>query len=80
MPLALAKAFGLSQIDLLIVSAIVHNVLAFATIALFFTHVYMAAIAIKGAIASMITGYKEEEEIKYLHSSWYKKLKKEGEI
>jgi formate dehydrogenase subunit gamma len=76
----IAKAFGLSQIDLLRVSAIVHNVLAFAIIALFFTHVYMAAIAIKGAIASMITGYKEEEEIKYLHSSWYKKLKKEGEI
>ena len=76
----IAKAFGISQIDLLRVSAIVHNVLAFAVLALFFTHVYMAAIAIKGAIHSMITGYKEHDEVKYLHSSWYKKLKKEGKV
>lgn len=75
-----AKALGVTQIDLLRASAIVHNVLAFAVMALFFTHVYMAAIAIKGAIHSMITGYKEHDEVKYLHSTWYKKLKKEGKI
>jgi formate dehydrogenase subunit gamma len=78
--LGIASTLGLSQIDLLRASAIVHNVLAFAVMALFFTHVYMAAIAIKGAIWSMITGYKEHEEVKYLHSIWYKKLKKQGKI
>jgi len=36
--------------------------------------------AIKGALQSMISGYKEEEEVKYLHSSFYKKLKKEGKV
>jgi len=76
----IAKSLGVSQIDLLRASAIVHNVLAFAVMAFFFTHVYMAAIAIKGAIYSMITGYKEHEEVKYLHSTWYKKLKKEGKV
>ena len=76
----IASALGVTQIDLLRASAIVHNVLAFAVMALFFTHVYMAAIAIKGAIHSMITGYKEHDEVKYLHSTWYKKLKKEGKI
>jgi len=40
----------------------------------------MAVFAIKGAIHSIITGYKEEEEVEYLHSSWYKKLKKQGKI
>ena len=77
---SIASSLGLSQIDLLRVSAIVHNVLAFAVVALFFTHIYMSMFAIKGAIQSMISGYKEEDEIKYLHSSWYKKLKKEGKI
>jgi len=43
-------------------------------------HVYMAAIAIQGAIHSMITGYKEEEEVAILHSSWYKQLKEEGKV
>jgi formate dehydrogenase subunit gamma len=76
----IANLFGLSQIDLLRVSAIIHNILAFFVIALFFIHIYMAAIVIKGAIYSMITGYKEEEEIKYLHSTWYKKLKKDKKI
>lgn len=76
----IAKALGLSQIDLLRAAAIIHNVFAFAVMALFFTHVYMAAFAIKGAIHSMMTGYKEHDEVKYLHSSWYKKLKKQGKL
>ena len=71
---------GLSQIDMLRGSAIVHNVVGFFVVAMFITHVYMSVFAIKGAIWSMITGYKEEEEVEILHSSWYKKLKKEGKI
>lgn len=71
---------GLSQIDLLRASAILHAVVGLAVVALFFTHVYMAVFAIKGAIHSIITGYKEEDEVMHLHSSWYKKLKKQGKI
>ena len=76
----IASFFHLSQIDLLRVAAIVHNVFAFGILALFFTHIYMSIFAIKGALKSMISGYKKEDEIKYLHSSFYKKLKKEGKI
>ena len=71
---------GLSQIDLLRVAAILHAFVGMAVVALFFTHVYMSVFAIKGAINSIITGYKEEEEVEILHSSWYKKLKKQGKI
>lgn len=71
---------GVSQIDILRGSAIVHNVLGMATTALFFVHLYMSIFAIKGAIHSMIHGYKEEEEVEILHSSYYKKLKKEGKL
>lgn len=71
---------GISQIDVLRASAIVHNILGLAVMALFFTHVYMAAFAIKGAIHSIITGYKEEEEIEILHSTYYKELKKEKKL
>ncbi|MGB6328822.1 MAG: formate dehydrogenase subunit gamma, partial [Halarcobacter sp.] len=53
----------------------VHNGLGLAVTALFFTHVYMSVFAIKGAIHSIITGYKEEEEVEILHSSYYKRLK-----
>ena len=34
----------------------------------------MAVFVIKGSIHSMITGYKEEEEVFILHSCWYKEL------
>ena len=71
---------GLSQIDLLRASAILHAVVGLAVVILFFLHIYMAVFAIKGAVHSIITGYKEEEEVEYLHSSWYKKLKKQGKI
>lgn len=71
---------GLSQIDLLRVAAIIHNVVGVAVTALFFVHLYMSLFAIKGAVMSIITGYKEEEEVKILHSSWYKKLKNQGKI
>lgn len=75
-----ATLFGVSQIDLLRISAIIHNVLGMVVATFFMVHVYMAAIAIKGAIHSMITGYKEEEEVAILHSSWYRKLKEEGKV
>mgnify|MGYP000491079433 CR=1 FL=1 len=71
---------GLSQIDFLRVMAIVHNVVGFLVVALFITHVYMSMFAIKGAVHSIIDGYVGEEEIKILHSSWYKKLKEQGKI
>jgi len=34
----------------------------------------MSIFAIKGAIESMIDGYKSEDELKHLHSIFYKKL------
>ncbi len=71
---------GLSQIDLLRVMAILHNVVGFAVVALFITHVYMSMFAIKGAVHSILDGHMEEEEVRILHSSWYKKLKEEGKV
>lgn len=76
----LREISGLSQIDLLRLSAIVHSATAMVITALFITHMYMSIFAIKGAIHSIITGYKEEDEIRILHSSFYKKLKDQGKI
>jgi formate dehydrogenase subunit gamma len=70
----------ISQIDFLRASAIVHNALGLAVVALFFTHVYMAVFAIKGAIHSMIDGHKEEEEVEILHSCYYRELKEKLEV
>lgn len=72
--------YGISQIDFLRGSAIIHNVLGMVVLALFITHVYMSVFAIKGAIHSIITGYKEEEEVEVLHSTFYKKLQKQNKI
>lgn len=71
---------GISQIDFLRASAILHNGLGLIVLALFLTHVYMSVFAIKGAIHSMIDGHKEEEEVEILHSSYYKELKEKGEL
>ena len=71
---------GLSQIDFLRVMAILHNVVGFLVVALFITHVYMSMFAIKGAVHSILNGHMEEEEVKILHSSWYKKLKEQGKV
>jgi formate dehydrogenase subunit gamma len=76
----LREITGLSQIDILRASAIIHNVVGFAVVALFITHVYMSVFAIKGAIHSIIDGHMEEEEVKILHSSYYKKLKDQGKV
>ncbi|MBE0497573.1 MAG: formate dehydrogenase subunit gamma, partial [Campylobacterales bacterium] len=67
----LVSLTGLSQIDLLRAAAILHNVVGFAVLALFITHVYMSLFAIKGAVHSIIDGHMEEEEVKILHSSYY---------
>lgn len=75
-----AKYFGLAQIDLLRLSAIIHSTLGVLCAVFFAVHIYMAAIAIKGAIHSMITGYKEEEEVYYLHHYWYEELVEKGKI
>ncbi len=75
-----AESLGLYPIDLLRLSAIVHNILGMIIAIFFMVHIYMSAIAIKGAIYSMVTGYKEEEEVKILHSYWYKELQEEGKI
>lgn len=78
--LEILASYGISQIDFLRACAIAHNILGMAVAALFFTHVYMSMFAIKGALHSMINGYKEEEEVEILHSSYYKKLKENGKI
>lgn len=71
---------GLAHIDLLRVAAIAHNVLGVAVVILFFVHIYMSLFVIKGSINSMITGFKSEEEVKIMHSSWYKELQKKGKV
>ncbi len=71
---------GLSQIDLLRLAAITHNVMGFLVVALFFTHIYMSMFAIKGAIHSIIDGHMEEEELKILHPYYYEKLQKDGKV
>lgn len=71
---AIQGLFGLSQIELLRLCAIIHNFLGILCAVFFCVHIYMAVFAIKGSIHSMITGYKEEEEVHILHSYWYKEL------
>ncbi|GAB6045692.1 formate dehydrogenase subunit gamma [Caminibacter profundus] len=75
--IALLEKIDISHIDLLRIAVIVHLLLALLIVAFFFTHLYMSIFTIKGAIESMITGCKGEEELKYLHSIFYKKIIKE---
>lgn len=74
------KLLGLSHIDILRVSAILHNILGIVCVCMFLVHIYMAVFAIKGSIEAMKTGYKEEEEVYILHSYWYKELVKNKQI
>lgn len=53
--------------DTLRIAAIVHNFLGAAMVAMFITHLYMALVAIKGSLTSMVKGYKSEGELKILH-------------
>lgn len=70
----------LSQIELLRLSVIIHNVLGVGCAVFLLVHIYMAVFAIKGSIYSVITGYKEEEEVYILHHYWYQELVKKGKI
>ncbi|AZV47004.1 formate dehydrogenase subunit gamma [Nautilia sp. PV-1] len=76
--ITLLKSFNLYQIDLLRLAVITHLFLAMLIIAFFMTHLYMSVFAIKGSLDSMIDGCKSEDELKYLHSVFYKKIIKEG--
>lgn len=75
-----ATWLGISQIDLLRISAIVHSTLGVACAIFFVIHIYMTAVAIRGAIWAMVTGYKEEEEVYVLHHYWYQELKRDKKI
>ena len=75
-----ASWLGVSQIEILRASALIHNVLGIVCAVFFLVHIYMAAIAIHGAIWSMITGYKEEEEVYVLHHYWYQELISKNKI
>jgi len=56
-----------ADINILRLSAIIHNFLGATMVAMLITHVYMSLFAIKGSLGSMITGYKPESELKILH-------------
>lgn len=56
--------------DTLRLYAIIHNFLGAGLVGFFIIHLYMSLFAIKGAIKSMITGYKPEEEVRILHSKY----------
>ncbi|WP_236103593.1 formate dehydrogenase subunit gamma [Campylobacter armoricus] len=77
---SLQSFFGVSHIDILRASAIIHNILGILCAVFFAIHIYMAVFAIKGSIHSMINGYKEEEEVYILHSYWYKELSDKKQI
>lgn len=56
-----------ANIDTLRLFAIIHSFLGAAMMAMFLVHLYMSMAAIKGALRSMIGGYKAEVELKILH-------------
>ncbi len=58
------------NLDAVRISAIIHNVFGIALVAFLLTHMYMSLFAIKGAIQSMITGYKSKDEVDHLHSRY----------
>lgn len=74
------ERYGLSQIDLLRISALTHNLIGIVIVAMFMVHIYMSVFAIEGAYHSMIDGTMPEEEVKILHSSYYKELKEKGKV
>jgi formate dehydrogenase subunit gamma len=57
-------------LDTVRISAIIHNILGIGLMAFLLTHMYMSLFAIKGAIQSMITGYKSKDEVDHLHSRY----------
>jgi len=77
--LGIFTSMGLSQIDVLRISALTHNIIGIFIVAMFMVHIYMSVFAIKDAYKSMIDGTIPEEEVKILHSSYYKELQEKGE-
>jgi formate dehydrogenase subunit gamma len=61
---------GTTDLDTVRLYTIIHNILGMATLAFYFTHVYMVVFAIAGALDSMKTGYKCKEEVDILHSRY----------
>ena len=72
--------YSISQIDMLRISALAHNLIGILIVAMFMVHIYMSVFAIEGAYKSMIDGKMHEEEVKILHSSYYKELQEKGEV
>ena len=70
----------MSQIDILRLAALTHNIIGVVIVAMFMVHVYMSVFAIEGAYKTMIDGTMPEEEVKILHSSYYKELQERGEV
>lgn len=63
--------WGMSDdLDTVRLFAIIHNILGMAIVAFLLTHIYMSLFAIKGAIRSMLTGYKPKDEVDTLHSRY----------
>lgn len=72
--------FQFAPINALRLSALIHNFLGFAIIALLFTHIYMSVFAIEGALSAMTDGTMGEEELAILHSYYYNELKSQGKL
>lgn len=72
--------FQAGDIQILRASALIHNVLGIAIIAMLLVHIYMSVFAISGALESMINGHIGEEELALLHSYYYKELKESGKL
>ena len=56
----------------------IHLFLGLAVLALFLVHLYMSLFAVKGALRSMLSGYKDLEEVAYMHPKYYEKVKDEA--
>ncbi|NPA48551.1 MAG: formate dehydrogenase subunit gamma [Thermodesulfobacteria bacterium] len=56
----------------------IHLYLGLAVLGLFLIHLYMSVIAVKGALQSMLTGYKDIEEVAVMHPKFYEKLRLKG--
>jgi len=74
----LPEQIDMALIEKLRLSALIHNFLGIALIAMFIVHLYLSLVGIKGALGSMIDGYKSEDELKHLHSSYYRRLSKKA--
>ena len=75
-----AQVAGMSGLEALRLTALLHTAIGIVCIVFFCVHVYMSVFGVKGAISSMLNGYKDEEEVYLLHHYWYQKLVKQGKI